>query len=133
MKIRKILREKRGEATVLTVALILGLLLLMCAMAEFFRLVEKKERDAMAVWDTYLEDLSIVITNLRMCFDCDIVLGGYVGGYLRPYMSQLGRKVMVHNKFDNDTLYLRNCRYEKEASAVGIAMTFMDEYFRTII
>ena len=38
MKIRKILREKRGEATVLTVALILGLLLLMCAMAEFFRL-----------------------------------------------------------------------------------------------
>ena len=133
MKIRKILREKRGEATVLTVALILGLLLLMCAMAEFFRLVEKKERDAMAVWDTYLEDLSIVITNLRMCFDCDIVLGGYVGGYLKPYMSQLGRKVMVNNKFDNDTLYLRNCRYEKEASAVGIAMTFMDEYFRTII
>ena len=133
MKNRKILREKRGEATVLTVALILGLLLLMCAMAEFFRLVEKKERDAMAVWDTYLEDLSIVITNLRMCFDCDIVLGGYVGGYLKPYMSQLGRKVMVNNKFDNDTLYLRNCRYEKEASAVGIAMTFMDEYFRTII
>ena len=81
----------------------------------------------------HLEDLSIVITNLRMCFDCDIVLGGYVGGYLKPYMSQLGRKVMVNNKFDNDTLYLRNCRYEKEASAVGIAMTFMDEYFRTII
>lgn len=102
-------------------------------LAEFFRLVEKKERDAMVVWDTYLEDLSIVITNLRMCFDCDIVLGGYVGGYLKPYMSLLGRKVMVNNKFDNDTLYLRNCRYEKEASAVGIAMTFMDEYFQTII
>ena len=61
----------------------------MGGLAEFFRLVEKKERDAMAVWDTYLEDLSIVITNLRMCFDCDIVLGGYVGGYLKPYMSQL--------------------------------------------
>ena len=102
-------------------------------LAEFFQLVKEKHRDAMAVWDTYLEDLSIVITNLRMCFDCDIVLGGYVGGYLRPYMSQLGRKVMVHNKFDNDTLYLRNCSYEKEASAVGIAMTFMDEYFRTMI
>ena len=42
-------------------------------------------------------------------------------------------KEEINNKFDNDTLYLRNCRYEKEASAVGIAMTFMDEYFRTII
>ncbi len=102
-------------------------------LAGFFRLLESQDRDAMAVWDTYLEDLSIVITNLRMCFDCDIVLGGYVGGYLRPYMSQLGRKVMVRNKFDNDTLYLRNCIYEKEASAVGIAMTFMEEYFRTMI
>lgn len=102
-------------------------------LAEFFQLVKQKDRDAAAVWDTYLEDLSIVISNLRMCFDCDIVLGGYVGGYLKPYMSQLGRKVMVHNQFDNDTLYLRNCSYEKEASAVGIAMTFMDEYFRTMI
>lgn len=102
-------------------------------LGEFFQLLVNKDRDAAAVWDTYLEDLSIVITNLRMCFDCDIVLGGYVGGYLRPYMSQLGRKVMVHNKFDNDTLYMKNCSYEKEASAVGIAMTFMDEYFRTMI
>lgn len=38
MRIGKVLRSKKGEATVLTVALILGLLLLMCAMAEFFRL-----------------------------------------------------------------------------------------------
>ena len=33
-----------------------------------------------AVWDRYLEHLSILITNLRMAFDCDIMLGGYIGG-----------------------------------------------------
>ena len=68
-----------------------------------------------------------------MAFDCDIVLGGYVGGYLKNHMSKLGAKVLEYNKFDNDALYLRNCIYEKEASAVGIAMTFLEEYFDVII
>ena len=102
-------------------------------LADFFQLLEQGDREAMEIWDTYLEDLSIVITNLRMAFDCDIVLGGYVGGYLKQYMSKLEHKVMAYNMFDNDTLYLRTCGYEKEASAVGIAMTFLDEYFRTLI
>lgn len=38
MKINKILRDNQGSSTPLTIALILGLLLLACAMAEFFRL-----------------------------------------------------------------------------------------------
>ena len=46
-----------------------------------------------------------------MSFDCDIVLGGYVGGYLKPYLSELGRKVIPYNKFDNDALYIRSCTY----------------------
>ena len=56
-----------------------------------------------------------------------------MGGYLKQYMSKLEHKVMAYNMFDNDILYLRTCGYEKEASAVGIAMTFLDEYFRTLI
>lgn len=102
-------------------------------LSEFFRLLEQKEPGAVQTWDTYLENLAIVITNLRMAFDCDIVLGGYVGGYLKGYMPQLGRKVLPYNKFDNDTLYLRNCTYDEDASAVGIAMTFFDEYFMELI
>ena len=37
--IRKILKRKNGNSTPTTVALVLGLLLLICAMAEFFRLM----------------------------------------------------------------------------------------------
>lgn len=39
MKVKEVLRDKKGETTILTVSLILGLLLLLCAMAEFIRLV----------------------------------------------------------------------------------------------
>lgn len=38
MTIKKVMKDKRGNSTPLTIALILGLLLLICAMAEFFRL-----------------------------------------------------------------------------------------------
>lgn len=38
MQLRKITKDKYGASTPLTVALILGLLLLICAMSEFFRL-----------------------------------------------------------------------------------------------
>lgn len=38
MKIKKILRDQAGNSTPMTIALILSLLLFICAMAEFFRL-----------------------------------------------------------------------------------------------
>lgn len=38
MKIKTVLRNKKGEAAIMTAVLILALLMLMCAMAEFFRL-----------------------------------------------------------------------------------------------
>ena len=38
MKLKKLLQSKAGISTPMTIALVLGLLLLICAMAEFFRL-----------------------------------------------------------------------------------------------
>lgn len=38
MKLKMLLRSKEGNSTPMTIALVLGLLLLICAMAEFFRL-----------------------------------------------------------------------------------------------
>ena len=58
-----------------------------------------------------------MITNLRMFFDCKIVLGGYVGGYLDEFMPDLAKKVMEYNKFDLDTSYLSTGKYKLEAAA----------------
>ena len=74
----------------------------------------------------------MLVTNLRMVFDCDIILGGYVGGYLKKYIRELNKKAVKYDPFDNDTTYLRTCRYEREASAVGIAMRFNERYFDTL-
>lgn len=39
-------------------------------------------------------------------------------------MIPLGQKVLSYNGFDRDISYLKNCSYEKEASAVGAAKHF---------
>ncbi len=98
----------------------------------FFGKLDTKDKVALEIWERYLEYLAITVTNLRMSFDCDIILGGYVGGYLKKYSTELNRKVLKYNKFEDDTSYLKLCKYESEASAIGIAMSFVEQYFETL-
>lgn len=98
----------------------------------FFSRLDQGEDSIAEVWNQYLEYLAVTITNLRMCFNCDIILGGYVGGYMQNRMGDLSRHVLPHNKFENDTLYVKGCKYTKEASAVGIAMNFVEKYFESM-
>ena len=44
--------------------------------------LEERKESAQQVWQEYLEYLAVLISNLRMAYDMDIILGGEVGGYL---------------------------------------------------
>lgn len=79
-------------------------------------------------WNEYLDHLAVLISNLRMAYDMDIILGGDVGGVLSDYMIPLGEKVMAYNGFEHDVSYLKNCSYKKEASAVGAAKYFFTKH-----
>lgn len=98
----------------------------------FFRgLLEKKE-DFVKAWEEYLEYLAIAITNLRMAFDCDVILGGYVGGYMEDYMEELEMKMAAYRIFQSQTGYVRTGRYKHEAAAIGAGIRFVEEYFEQI-
>ena len=96
----------------------------------FIEQVKSGDAAAGAKWETYLDHLAILISNLRMAYDMDIILGGDVGGVLTEYMIPLGQRVLSYNGFDRDISYLKNCSYEKEASAVGAAKHFLYEYVK---
>lgn len=91
-----------------------------------------KDEGADIVWQEYLENLAILISNLRMVFDTDIILGGDVGGYLPAHMLELGKKVFKYNLFDKDMSYLKNCSYRREASAVGVAKHFFETFIEQV-
>ena len=97
---------------------------------QFMEKVEQKNTKTVEKWNQYLDNLAILISNLRMAYDTDIILGGEVGGYLSEYMIPLGEKVMAYNGFEHDVRYLKNCSYKREASAVGAAKHFFSEYIQ---
>lgn len=98
----------------------------------FFRKVREGDTVCTQAWEEYLEYLALVVSNLRMAFDCDIVLGGYVGGYMEDYLPEFGRKLMEYNRFDLDTSYLRTGKYKLEASAYGVTLKFVEQFFNTL-
>ena len=99
---------------------------------QFMQKVGKENLGINEKWDEYLTKLAILISNLRMAYDMDIILGGEVGGYLAEYMLPLGEKVMSYNGFDHDVRYLKNCSYKREASAVGVAKHFLYDFIKNI-
>lgn len=99
---------------------------------DFFARLENGDPSILKIWSEYLGHLAILISNLRMAFDCDIMLGGYVGGFLGKYVGDLAERVSAYDMFENGAPYLRCCRYQKEASAVGAAMYFNERFFHSL-
>lgn len=99
---------------------------------RFFLEMEAGNEEFQAVWEEYLKNLVIAVDNLRMCFDCRIVLGGYVGSNISPYIDRIRKMAAEKNIFDRDGSYIDACRYQKEASALGAAILQIERYIDTI-
>lgn len=98
----------------------------------FFEQMEKGRQEYRDIWERYLDHLAVAVDNLRMAFDCDVVLGGYVGSFIEPYIDELRDRLAPLDIFDHDGSYARACRYQKEASALGAALYQMEEYISSI-
>ncbi len=102
------------------------------SLEQFMKQMGQNDFAARKKWDEYLDHLAILISNLRMAYDMDVILGGEVGGYFSDYMIPLGEKILSYNGFDHDVRYLKNCSYKREASAVGAAKHFLHEFIKNI-
>ena len=99
---------------------------------RFFREMEAGNQDLKKIWNEYLKDLAIAVDNLRMCFDCEIVLGGYVGSSMEPYIQEFRNLVAEKDIFENSGDYVYVCQYQKEASALGAAIFQIEKFIDTI-
>ncbi|MFQ9679073.1 MAG: ROK family protein [Ruthenibacterium lactatiformans] len=50
------------------------------SLKDFFLRLHTGDAALRSVWDAYLDNVAVVVNNLRMMLDCDVILGGYVGG-----------------------------------------------------
>ncbi len=94
----------------------------------FFEKLEEGDEACRKLFDEYLDHLAITVVNIRMLYDCQIILGGYVGKQMDRYMEALGKRLMDNNPYDQGYEYVQPCRYKNEASAVGSALPFITEF-----
>lgn len=80
------------------------------------------------VFDQYLNHLALAVNNLRMCYDCCIVLGGSAGSYMSSYIDSFRKKAAALNPFEHDGSYIQVCHYRTEASAVGAAIYYINQF-----
>ena len=101
-------------------------------LSAFFREMESGNEEYKRIWEDYLQDLAIAVDNLRMCFDCQIVLGGYVGNHMEPYIERFKEIVSKKNIFGGSGEYVRVCQYREESSAYGAALYQIENYISKI-
>ena len=99
---------------------------------KFFVKLHEGDEGCKRVWEEYLKYLVIVINNLRVSFDCDVILGGYVGRYLEPYKEEIQKRLIEQCTFATDGSYLRITCLNAEASALGAALCYINEFISQV-
>lgn len=98
----------------------------------FFCKLKQGDRDTKAVWNQYMEKLSVVINNVCMMYDCNIVLGGYLGEYLDDYFEELKKITYNRNSFDCTRDYLCKSHVKIEPVAIGAAFKYIERFISEI-
>lgn len=98
----------------------------------FFKLLKKGDPKIKKIWDQYLDMLLFCINNLRMILDCDVILGGILGGFLSEYKMEIGEKIRKMNLFRPDSQYIQFCKYRQEASGIGAALQALDRFINEL-
>lgn len=99
-------------------------------LADFFDKLKQGDKESCKIWKQYLEHLSIAVCNIRVIFDCDIILGGYVGAFLDDYIDDLRKLVDERNPFEKNGEYVKACTYKYSAAAIGAALPYVEQFLQ---
>ncbi len=101
-------------------------------LAAFFAAYQRGDAAAQQRMEEYLDYLTVAIHNVRMLFDCNIILGGYVGSYSHLFLDALKKRLFAADTFGHDVSYVTGCHYNTEAAAVGAALMYTSKFIDTI-
>lgn len=100
---------------------------------SFFQRVEQGDPEMVKALDEYLDYLAILVENVVMFLDIPVVIGGYVGSFLEPYLDRLKAKVAARDNLEfSSTEHIHLCRMKIEAAAVGSALYFVEQFIRNL-
>lgn len=98
----------------------------------FFDRLNAGDARCKEVWNEYIGHLALALHNLNMVFDTQIIIGGYLGQYIGGYMEQLSALLKELDPYIEDFSFIKPATLKYEASAMGAAIFFAEQYISTI-
>ena len=98
----------------------------------FSNLAVTADEKVLVNWERYLNYMASTVNNVRSLLDCDIILGGYVGAYLEPYLEEIRRRTLAISTFDTDGGFIKLCSYKNESIAAGAALHYISQFITSI-
>ena len=98
----------------------------------FFERLKQGDAACKTIWEEYLTFLCMGISNIRTIFDCDVILGGNLAKYIGDYFEDIKLWLIRIAVFDNNADYLHLSNYTSNASAIGTALHFVDQFIKTV-
>lgn len=106
------------------------------ALNAFFERLDKGDEHCLKVWNQYLYYFTIMLSNIRVCFDSDIVVGGILSQYLGHYKNELAQRFkdlhLLHSEGEYNETFLHISDLGEYGSAMGAGLVFNDEYLSNI-
>ncbi len=75
--------------------------------------------------------MALGIINLRMAFDCDVILGGFTTEYMKDYLPDLQSRVSKLDTFGGDGSFVK-LSFNPRAAMYGAAWKFTENFIQTI-
>lgn len=97
---------------------------------EFFEL-KAKNKELEKVWDEYLDNLAIGISNIKTALDTEIIIGGDLDQYLHSDYDRLCEKVKAKVLYEDTRPVFRLSNIGKNASALGSALLLISNYLES--
>lgn len=99
---------------------------------NFFIALKDGNKEYAEIWDDVLSNLALAIHNLRLAFDTDIILGGFVSEYLNDFLLILKQRVSALNPFEENTDFIKIAKFPRRAGMIGAAWHFIDEFLSQV-
>jgi predicted NBD/HSP70 family sugar kinase len=99
---------------------------------NFFTLLNQKDLKISAIWADYVDYLATGVNILRAAFDCDVIIGGYVGFFMGEHIRELVETAASLNTFEKSADYIKPCKLKSDAAAIGGALLFIRPFVETI-
>ena len=100
---------------------------------SFFEAVEKQEKQALAIWDEYLEDLALIIDNVRMVIPCDIIISGLLLPFIRDQdIETLKTKARRKSTFGQIDFNIRKGECDTDPVLTGSALSIISDFLGSV-